>query len=125
MTKTLGSTFVPYDPETQTSCNVAGCQCGTVTNEEFKASLEKSLKQNATIWKRLASGDMKDDHGNTIGKIELRSESSRRPHRCPVCEGRGTVELGFYDGTQQLNQTTSTVPPMEPCRACSGGVIWR
>ena len=45
------------------------------------------------------------------------------PHVCPVCQGRGSVALGFYGTTTGFwsgsNLTT------EPCRSCGGtGVIW-
>lgn len=54
----------------------------------------------------------------------------RVPHRCPVCNGVGTVPDGFYNppptvdwGPQHVG--TSTVPMREPCRACSGtGILW-
>lgn len=42
------------------------------------------------------------------------------PHKCPVCEGKGKVEAGFYS----LPTDTSVSDPM--CRACAGsGVVWR
>jgi hypothetical protein len=43
----------------------------------------------------------------------------QRPHRCPVCEGRGAVPAGFYTGA-----SPSTNP--ETCKSCLGaGVLWR
>ncbi len=141
--KTFGN-WVWFDPDVATaSCNVAGCQCDGLPvtddawsqrarsrawtsamkvirdlgedldsivqeateaiDEDFRASLTKSLKENAPAWRQLAS----------------------EPHRCPVCDGRGTVPLGFYDGTMQHpGCTTSSVPPTEPCRACSQGLVW-
>lgn len=43
----------------------------------------------------------------------------KRPHKCPVCEGRGWVPNGFYgvvDCTSTANET---------CRSCNGaGIIW-
>ncbi len=41
-----------------------------------------------------------------------------KPHKCPVCEGRGTVDLGFYSGVN--HGSTSTVPITEQCRSCKG-----
>jgi len=44
------------------------------------------------------------------------------PHRCPVCEGRGTVPHGFYSH-EEMGTDASTAP--ETCRTCNGqGVIW-
>lgn len=43
----------------------------------------------------------------------------RRPWRCPICEGRGTVPLDFYT---QCGASTGT--KREQCRACYGrGVV--
>jgi hypothetical protein len=43
------------------------------------------------------------------------------PYRCPVCEGRGRVPVGFYNPLlQDGNQ-----PTFQDCRSCRGsGVIW-
>ena len=42
------------------------------------------------------------------------------PHRCPVCEGRKTVDPGFYTGggfTEGTNRET--------CQTCQGaGILW-
>lgn len=43
----------------------------------------------------------------------------KRPWRCPVCEGRGSVPAGFY--TNGISTSTSN----EKCRSCEDGVIWR
>jgi hypothetical protein len=41
--------------------------------------------------------------------------------RCPVCEGRGSVPIGFY---VSVGVNTSTMP--ESCRTCSGkGIVQR
>ena len=37
--------------------------------------------------------------------------------RCPVCEGRGTVLKGFYDG---MLPADSSNPNQEPCKSCDG-----
>lgn len=45
---------------------------------------------------------------------------NQRPHRCPVCEGRGSVPAGFYSAG------LATGTNGEQCRACKGeGVLWR
>ena len=48
-----------------------------------------------------------------------------RPYRCPVCDGRGTVPAGFYDGDNGCGTaTTSSITP-ETCRTCHGtGIVW-
>jgi len=37
------------------------------------------------------------------------------PHRCPVCDGRGTVPFNFYSGSTLASNTS----PVE-CRSCAG-----
>lgn len=40
---------------------------------------------------------------------------SVKPHKCPVCDGKGTVSAGFYENT--LGE--------QECRSCQGkGVLW-
>lgn len=47
----------------------------------------------------------------------------RAPHRCPICEGRGTVPAGFYTGTAPTVMLGGTAA--ETCRGCGGaGIIW-
>ena len=43
-----------------------------------------------------------------------------KPYLCPVCQGRGTVPVGFYcSGTLSSNVTPET------CRTCGGlGMVW-
>ena len=46
------------------------------------------------------------------------------PHKCPVCNGRGTVSAGFYQPEEQGRYTLSSLAP-ETCKSCKGkGVIW-
>lgn len=46
------------------------------------------------------------------------------PFVCPVCEGRGFVQGGFYSTT--IGVWSSGDLSTEPCRSCNGtGVIWR
>lgn len=41
----------------------------------------------------------------------------KRPHRCPICAGRGEVAASFYDSERSAHVQVQ-------CRACSGrGVI--
>jgi hypothetical protein len=42
------------------------------------------------------------------------------PHRCPVCQGRGTVDQSFYS----RGQSTSAIGT-ETCKSCNGtGILW-
>lgn len=42
------------------------------------------------------------------------------PYKCPVCNGVGTVPVGFY-----LMQTVSSNAASQQCRSCSGsGIIY-
>ena len=45
-----------------------------------------------------------------------------KPHRCPICDGRGIVPGGFYNAT---GETWTATNAAEPCRACNGiGIIY-
>ena len=45
-----------------------------------------------------------------------------KPHKCPVCNGNGIVDAGFYNQTS--GEWTST-GGTEPCRSCEGtGIVW-
>lgn len=47
--------------------------------------------------------------------------NERTPHRCPVCEGRGSVPPGFY----RLTCYSTTALTVELCRTCAGGgLVW-
>ena len=39
------------------------------------------------------------------------------PHKCPICNGTGSVPKGFYKGS--TNDTG-----IEECKACIKGIIW-
>jgi len=56
-------------------------------------------------------------------KIKLISNlSSKIPHKCPVCEGRGILPLGFYNNYPHQSLTYN-IP--ETCKSCGGaGIIW-
>ena len=46
----------------------------------------------------------------------------KAPHKCPVCEGKGSLPAGFYMQVP-CGSLSSTLP--EQCRSCSGqGIIW-
>jgi len=43
--------------------------------------------------------------------------------RCPVCNGNGLVDNGFYRQTSGTWTTTNTAP--EKCKSCNGqGIVW-
>lgn len=49
---------------------------------------------------------------------------SRRPHRCPVCEGTGLVSKPPHIAGDQQTWTDSQPRPY-PCQACGGsGIVW-
>ena len=48
-----------------------------------------------------------------------RATCDPQPYKCPVCEGRGNMPVGFYD-----RATTMTNTGPEMCRACAGmGIV--
>jgi hypothetical protein len=48
---------------------------------------------------------------------------SKTPHKCPICEGRGIVQGGFYTSLPTSPSISTVVT--EPCRACAGsGIIY-
>lgn len=50
------------------------------------------------------------------------SPSPKPPFVCPVCCGRHTVPIGFYNifGSENTTNTGTT-----PCRTCKGaGIVW-
>lgn len=42
----------------------------------------------------------------------------KRPHRCPICNGKGTVPAGFYDHGPAGNTSNPVT-----CKACGGNGI--
>ena len=54
-------------------------------------------------------------HGSDTGHTQA---APKRPHKCPVCHGVGSVPQGFYN---QLGLSTSTA--RERCLACGGNGI--
>lgn len=50
--------------------------------------------------------------------------SGTTSHKCPICDGHGTVPGGFYLATGGA-QSLSSNRAAEPCRACGGtGIVW-
>ena len=48
--------------------------------------------------------------------------NGRVPYKCPVCEGRGNLPVGFYVPYSNGSSTTAAI---ESCRSCQGqGVIY-
>ena len=44
----------------------------------------------------------------------------KKPFRCPVCEGRGSVDSNFY-----LQSAYGSGLETTPCRSCDGtGIVW-
>ncbi len=67
------------------------------------------------------------DHDNGDGwpysSKALISDSSPKPHCCPVCHGNGKVPNGFYNQVGGHGGTSDITP--EKCQSCDGkGVIW-
>jgi len=46
------------------------------------------------------------------------------PYVCPVCAGKGQVDIGFYRQNAS-GQWTSSSTGLEQCRSCLGkGIVW-
>ena len=73
-----------------------------------------------------ASAPRKDAGTEPAGSdYEAPFDSSHTAHRCPVCNGNGSVPFGFYSGYGP-GDTSSGIQPIETCRACTGkGILWR
>jgi len=49
-------------------------------------------------------------------------QSEKKPHLCPVCNGKGTVPRGFYEHGDFVSSTNAGP---EQCKACLGqGIVW-
>ena len=45
-----------------------------------------------------------------------------KPYKCPVCDGRGRIEIGFY---MNPNHIVGVPVLTEPCIPCKGsGILW-
>jgi hypothetical protein len=88
---------------------IVGAQSGEVywKNDFVQAATQKEAEDKA---------DAKGYYRNVIVR------AVKVPYRCPVCEGRGRVPVGFY--TPHFVGSTSSISP-EICRTCSGkGIVW-
>lgn len=54
---------------------------------------------------------------NTFKSVVFQYE----PDKCPVCEGRGTVPIGFYDSdADRIAATLMIYNELPKCRSCEG-----
>jgi len=54
--------------------------------------------------------------------VTLHPEKNKKPYRCPVCAGAGTVARAMYDGGLS---SLSTDASRASCKSCAGsGVLW-
>lgn len=59
--------------------------------------------------------------------VTLNPERTKRPFKCPVCNGAGGVPGATYQASPggEGNSTSTTPPPRVSCRSCVGtGVLW-
>ena len=51
--------------------------------------------------------------------------NTKTPHRCPICNGRGTVPRGFYGSTGTTCEPDIAIIVPENCKSCHGiGILW-
>lgn len=51
--------------------------------------------------------------------VTLHPDRNKKPFRCPVCGGGGTVPRAMYDGGMGTDMTRAS------CKSCDGtGVLW-
>ena len=61
------------------------------------------------------------DPPNTMYWNPPQTATRQIPHKCPICDGTGTVPNGFYN---KFSSCSTTITP-EQCRSCSGsGILW-
>jgi hypothetical protein len=65
------------------------------------------------------------DHLGYVNSAPPPLRSTKRPFRCPVCNGVGTVSAGYYSRAGDvLSWTVGSTAP-EECRSCKGtGIVW-
>lgn len=96
--------------------------CGpTMSREEFRAAVDEGVAHATARQKH--PGYMAPLQAYPYSPYKLdpeREHVGQVPHRCPVCEGRGTVAAGFYQpGAEKVSSSR------DQCRSCSGkGVLW-
>lgn len=88
-----------------------------LTEEQQRAFYsKKATKANLIDW--LIEANRKLESAETF---RFKLSGAKSPHKCPVCEGRGTMQHGFY--SHGINSTTAI--NYETCRTCGGtGVLW-
>jgi hypothetical protein len=69
--------------------------------------------------------DDNEEHGfrmselNDFFNVNVVNIKNRKPYRCPVCVGSGSVPPGFY------SHTNTTSAAYISCRSCNGtGIVW-
>lgn len=56
--------------------------------------------------------------------IDVRPAEDRALHKCPVCEGRGTMPWWFYESSDGTG-TTGMTDPKVGCKSCNGrGIVY-
>jgi len=62
-------------------------------------------------------------HGMPITTEIDKRVNLNKPYKCPVCEGNGLVQTGFYYSRYMLDTIVPTTS--ECCRTCGGtGIVW-
>ena len=65
------------------------------------------------------NGDDLSQPQNHTGYVQA-PEINLKPHKCPVCEGRGEVGYNFYDSVRNgMNNFACALDTIE-CRSCKG-----
>jgi DnaJ-class molecular chaperone len=59
---------------------------------------------------------------NPIEDKPKKEKKEKKPHKCPVCEGKGLLRCGFYDVTADAIVAEELI---EECKTCKGvGIVW-
>ena len=70
----------------------------------------------------VASEEMATNYPDPQYDLDWLHGPDSKPHRCPVCDGRGIVPAGFYETT---SYGSTAIPMPDNCRTCNGsGVVW-
>lgn len=61
----------------------------------------------------------------TVGSIDagdIDISQKKKPHVCPVCDGKGFVPSGFYEPVEMWASSSAS---NQQCRTCNGtGLVW-